>query len=79
MNYTINPKNGDKLSILGFGYMRFGGEGLASSFRQACAKNAESVRSIARRIYRFAIHLTKWRGRLKRPVSKCCGLKQNSL
>jgi predicted aldo/keto reductase-like oxidoreductase len=32
MNDRINPKNGDKLSILGFGCMRFGGEGLSRSF-----------------------------------------------
>ena len=32
MNYKINPKNGDKLSILGFGCMRFGGDSLTSSF-----------------------------------------------
>ena len=32
MNYKMNPKNGDKLSILGFGCMRFGGEGLSNSF-----------------------------------------------
>jgi predicted aldo/keto reductase-like oxidoreductase len=32
VNYRINPKNGDKLSILGFGCMRFGGDSLGSSF-----------------------------------------------
>jgi len=32
MNYRINPKNGDKLSVLGFGCMRFGGDSLGSSF-----------------------------------------------
>jgi len=32
MNYRINPKNGDKLSILGFGCMRFAGSSLTGSF-----------------------------------------------
>ena len=32
MNYKMNPKNGDQLSILGFGCMRFGGTDVASSF-----------------------------------------------
>jgi len=32
MNYRTNPKNGDKLSILGFGCMRVGGTSLAASF-----------------------------------------------
>jgi predicted aldo/keto reductase-like oxidoreductase len=32
MQYRVNPKNGDRLSALGFGCMRFGGEGLGNSF-----------------------------------------------
>jgi predicted aldo/keto reductase-like oxidoreductase len=32
MNYKINPRNGEKLSILGFGCMRFGGTDIANSF-----------------------------------------------
>lgn len=32
MKYRINPKNGDKLSVLGYGCMRFGGDSLAKSF-----------------------------------------------
>lgn len=32
MKYNINPKNGDKLSVLGYGCMRFGGDSIASSF-----------------------------------------------
>jgi predicted aldo/keto reductase-like oxidoreductase len=32
MNYRTNLKNGDKLSILGFGCMRFAGDDLGASF-----------------------------------------------
>ena len=32
MQYRANPKNGDKLSILGFGCMRFGGTDITKSF-----------------------------------------------
>ena len=32
MKYKINPRNGDKLSVLGFGCMRFGGSNFTSSF-----------------------------------------------
>jgi len=32
MIYRANPKNGDRLSVLGFGCMRFAGENLGSSF-----------------------------------------------
>jgi len=32
MYYKVNPKNGDRLSILGFGCMRFGGTDIGSSF-----------------------------------------------
>lgn len=35
MNYKINPRNGDKLSVLGYGCMRFGGDSLSSSFSGA--------------------------------------------
>lgn len=32
MQYKLNPKNGDQLSVLKYGYMRFDGNSLASSF-----------------------------------------------
>ncbi|MCD8020365.1 MAG: aldo/keto reductase [Clostridiales bacterium] len=32
MKYNINPKNGDKLSVLGFGCMRFSGDSIVTSF-----------------------------------------------
>ncbi len=32
MNYRTNPKNGDKLSALGYGCMRFAGDSIVSSF-----------------------------------------------
>lgn len=32
MKYNTNPRNGDKLSTLGFGCMRFGGDSLTTSF-----------------------------------------------
>ena len=32
MQYRVDPKTGNKLSILGFGCMRFGGTDLISSF-----------------------------------------------
>jgi predicted aldo/keto reductase-like oxidoreductase len=32
MKYRTNPKNGDKLSVLGMGCMRFGGDSLGTSF-----------------------------------------------
>ncbi len=32
MRYNVNPKNGDKLSALGYGCMRFAGDSIATSF-----------------------------------------------
>ncbi|MDO4619424.1 MAG: aldo/keto reductase [Lachnospiraceae bacterium] len=32
MKYNINPRNGDRLSVLGYGCMRFGGDHIARSF-----------------------------------------------
>lgn len=32
MQYRIDPKSGNRLSVLGFGCMRFGGSDLVSSF-----------------------------------------------
>ncbi len=32
MKYNINPRNGDKLSVLGFGCMRFAGDSIVTSF-----------------------------------------------
>ncbi|MCD8197274.1 MAG: aldo/keto reductase [Lachnospiraceae bacterium] len=32
MKYNINPKNGDRLSVLGYGYMRFAGDSIVTSF-----------------------------------------------
>ncbi len=32
MKYNVNPKNGDKLSVLGYGCMRFGDDSIAGSF-----------------------------------------------
>lgn len=44
MNYKINPRNGDKLSVLGYGCMRFGGDSLSSSFSGAFdPKRAEQL------------------------------------
>ena len=44
MNYKINPRNGDKLSVLGYGCMRFGGDSLSSSFSGAFdPKKAEQL------------------------------------
>ncbi len=44
MQYKINPKNGDKLSILGYGCMRFGGDSLVTSFTGGFdAKKAEKL------------------------------------
>lgn len=32
MKYRVNPKNGDRLSVLGFGCMRFAGDSIVTSF-----------------------------------------------
>ncbi|WP_455542685.1 aldo/keto reductase [Intestinibacter sp.] len=44
MKYNTNPKNGDKLSVLGYGCMRFGGDSIATSFTgRFDAKKAENL------------------------------------
>jgi len=43
MNYRTNPKNGDKLSILGYGCMRFGGDELKSFTGRANKHKAEKL------------------------------------
>jgi len=43
MNYRTNPKNGDKLSILGFGCMRFAGNDLRSFAGKIDKRNGEKM------------------------------------
>ncbi len=44
MEYRVNPKNGDKLSVIGFGCMRFGGDSIVTSFVGGFdAKKAENL------------------------------------
>ncbi|MCL2793460.1 MAG: aldo/keto reductase [Spirochaetaceae bacterium] len=43
MNYRVNPKNGDKLSILGYGCMRFGGNELKSFTGKVNKQKAENM------------------------------------
>ena len=51
MNYRTNPKNGDKLSILGFGCMRFA-DSLAGSFGMGKKADPEKAGELAK--HRFA-------------------------
>ncbi len=44
MKYRVNPKNGDQLSVLGYGCMRFGGDSITTSFTgRFDAKKAEQL------------------------------------
>src|SRR5215510_5247820 len=43
MNYKTNPKNGDKLSILGFGCMRFASNELKSFSGKVDKQKAENM------------------------------------
>ena len=43
MNYRSNPRNGDKLSILGFGCMRFTGDELQSFVGKPNPQKAEKL------------------------------------